>query len=76
MLEIKFKKLTDFEKLLYAQLCIKELRKKNKELEFDNGVMASEIDELSFYNKNFRKSISKKDKQINKLKLELYQQEL
>jgi uncharacterized coiled-coil DUF342 family protein len=37
---------TDFEKLLFANSYIKELKKENSDLKFEIGVLNSELDEL------------------------------
>lgn len=42
------KKLTDLEKLLYANAYIEELRKDIKNLNVQNGMLKSEIDELKY----------------------------
>jgi predicted DNA-binding protein YlxM (UPF0122 family) len=51
--------LTDFEKLLFAQTFIKELKKELSEANVKNGVLLSEIDEL--------KDIIAKSKDTNRI---------
>lgn len=75
--------LTDFEKLLWAESYIKELKKQNKQLNFEIGVLTSEKDELihvihlkkdskEFYiMKKHLSSLQKERSKIKKLNSEL-----
>lgn len=56
-MEIEFNKISDFEKLAYANWYTKEQKKKIKLLE-------NRIEILLKRDKEFRKQISKKDKQL------------
>lgn len=44
----EFNNLTDFEKLLFAESYIKELKAEAKKLNTEKGIMKSEIDELKY----------------------------
>jgi hypothetical protein len=74
--------MTDFEKLLFAEGYIKELKDALRKAEFNNGVLRSEIDDIMHYLKTnqprsnslmrYRKYINNINKQQEKLKDELY----
>lgn len=73
--------MTDFEKLLYAEGYIRELKKEISKSEFNNGILISEVNELLYYLKEtkpesnklriYKKQNRDKDKKIQKLKEEI-----
>lgn len=61
---------TDFEKLLFAQREIKDLKDEISKLKIENGILQSEKDE---YEHNMATSKSKAHKKVNELQVELKQ---
>jgi len=73
--------MTDFEKLLYAEGYIKELKEEIRRVNYNNGVLKSEIDTIMHYLKTnqprsstlmkYKKIMTEKDKAIKKYKDEI-----
>lgn len=64
----KYNNLTDFEKLLFAESYIKELKAEVKKLNTEKGIMKSEIDELKYRFKNENPTADKLHKYKEQIK--------
>lgn len=55
---IPLRPVTDFDKLLFAQAAIKDLKKRLSESMYEIGQLRSEIDRLEFENKELRRNLN------------------